>query len=61
MRPDMGDALVQQPGVQFLIVLDPQAGREEPLAHQPDLVWPLIRFAAQPQPDAGVQATGSTR
>ena len=37
----MGDALVQQPGVQLLIAVHPQPGREEALPHQPHLVLDL--------------------
>ena len=46
MRPGIGDALVQQPGVQLLEVSDPQPRREEPLAHQPDLVLDLTLLPA---------------
>lgn len=38
VRPGMGYAFVYQPGVQLFQAFDPQPGREEPLAHQPDLV-----------------------
>ena len=57
MRLSVGDALVEQPGVQLLVALHPQPWAEKPFAHQPDLVLDLS-FS---QPDAGVQATGSTR
>jgi hypothetical protein len=52
----VGDAFVQQPGVQLVEDFEPQPRREEALPEQPDLVstWPFS------QPDAGVQATGST-
>ena len=36
-----GDALVQKPGVQFLVALDPDPGREEPLADRADLALHL--------------------
>ena len=41
MRLGPGDAFVHQPGVQLVIVLDPQARREEALAHQANLVLHL--------------------
>jgi hypothetical protein len=56
MRSCVGDALVNQPGVQLRVALRPHSRCEEPLAHQPDLVLNL----ALSHPDAGVQATGST-
>ena len=37
----VGDALVEQPGVQLLVALHPHSRREEPLAHQPDLILDL--------------------
>ena len=57
MRLGVGDAFVEQPGVQLVVGLEPQPRREEALADQPNLVLDLP-FS---QPDAGVQATGSTR
>jgi hypothetical protein len=53
----VGDALVEQPGVQLLVGLDPDARREEAFPHQPNLVLDLPLS----HPDAGVHATGSTR
>src|SRR6266568_116585 len=41
MRLGVGDAFVEQPGVQLVKVLEPQPGREEALAHEPDLVLDL--------------------
>ena len=38
MRFGVGDAFVEQPGVQLVIALEPQTRREEALAHQSDLV-----------------------
>ena len=37
----VGDALIQQPGVQFVVGLEAQPRREEALAHQTDLVLDL--------------------
>ena len=48
---------VEEPGVQLVIALEPQPRREKAFAHVADLVLDL----AFSQPDAGVQATGSTR
>ena len=65
-----GDALVDQKRVQLLEALHPQARREEALADGADLALDLSpspavsnrwRHAGSTQPDAGVQATGSTR
>lgn len=52
-----GDALVQQPGIQFLVAFDPDAGRKNRWRTVPTWLstWPFS------QPAAGVQATGSTR
>jgi len=70
VRLGIGHAFVHEPGVQLVEALDPQAGREEPLSHQPDLVLDLTpspavsnrwQRAGSTQPDAGVQATGCTR
>src|ERR1700730_4537658 len=47
MRLGVGDALVEQPGVQFVKVLEPQPRREEPLADQPDLVLDLTLLPAR--------------
>ena len=41
------DALVQQPGIQFLVALDPDAGREEPLANCADLALHLALLPAR--------------
>src|SRR5437763_11109501 len=37
MRLGVGDAFVEQPGVQLVKVLEPQSGREEALADEPNL------------------------
>ena len=37
----IGDALIQQPGVELLIGLEPQPRREEAFTHQPDLILDL--------------------
>ena len=42
MRLGPGDAFVHEPGVQLVIVLDPQARREEALANEADLVLGLF-------------------
>ena len=47
VRPGVSDALVQQPGVQLLVALDPQPRREEPLAHHADLVLDLAFLPAR--------------
>ena len=47
MRLGIGDALVQQPGIQLVVALDPQPRREEALAHQPDLVLDLTLLPAR--------------
>ena len=57
MHLSVGDAFIEQPGVHLVVGLEPQTRREEPLANEPDLVVDLP-FS---QPDAGVQAIGSTR
>jgi hypothetical protein len=41
VRLGVGDAAVEQPGVQLLIARYPQPWREEPFAYQPDLVLDL--------------------
>ena len=46
VRLGIGDALVQQPGVQLLVAPDPQPRGEEPLAHQADLVLDLALLPA---------------
>ena len=40
------DALVQQPGVQFVVALDPQPWGEEALPHQTNLVLDLALLPA---------------
>ena len=63
--PGIGNAAVEQPGVQLLKALHPQPGRKEALAHHANLVLdPRLRggrLCPFSQPAAGVQATGSTR
>ena len=41
MRLGVGDAPVGEPGVHLVVGFEPQPGREEPLADQPDLVLDL--------------------
>ncbi len=53
----MGKALVQQPGVQLIKALGPKPGCEEAATDCANLLLDLDLE----QPDAGVQATGSTR
>jgi hypothetical protein len=64
------NALVEQPVVELLHAPDPHPRREQPLADRAHLVLDLParhrrsdrwRNDSAPQPDAGVQATGSTR
>jgi hypothetical protein len=47
MRLGVGNAFVKQPGVQLVEALDPQPRREEPLAHQADLVLDLALLPAR--------------
>ena len=47
VRLGVGDALVEQPGVQLVVALHPQPRREEPLADQPDLVLDLPLLPAR--------------
>jgi hypothetical protein len=47
MRLSPGNAFVHQPGVQLVIALDPQARREEALAHEADLVLDLALLPAR--------------
>ncbi len=56
MRLGVGDALIQQPGVQLVEGFEPQPRREEALPNQPNLILNLPLLPAR----AGVQATGST-
>src|SRR3954453_18411494 len=41
VRLGVGDAFIEQPGVQLIIVFEPQPRREEALTDQPDLVLDL--------------------
>src|SRR5271169_5207132 len=43
----VGNAVVEQPGVELLVALAPQPGREEALAHKPDLVLDLSLLPAR--------------
>ena len=65
VRFGVGDASVEQPGVQLLVARHSQPRREEALAHYPDLVLdPRFRegrLCPFSQPEAGVQTVGSTR
>ena len=47
MRLGVGDAFVEQPGVQLVEVLEPQPRREEPLTDEPDLVLDLPLLPAR--------------
>jgi len=47
MHLGVGDAFIEQPGVQLIEVLEPQPRREEPLADQPDLVLDLTLLPAR--------------
>jgi hypothetical protein len=58
------------PGIHSGKVVEPQPRFEQPLAHHAHLVFDLAvgpayaafgHGSAQPRPEAGVQATGSTR
>ena len=42
----IGDALVEQPPIQLIVALHPQAGREEALPHHADLVLNLAFLPA---------------
>src|SRR5437588_7349867 len=46
VRFGVGDASVEQPGVQLLVARHPQPWREEALAHHPDLVLNLALLPA---------------
>ena len=46
VRLGVGDAPIEQPGVQLVVALDPQPRREEALAHQADLVLDLALLPA---------------
>src|SRR4051794_4059404 len=47
MHLGVGDALIEQPGIQLIVVFEPQARRKEPLAHEPDLVLDLTLLPAR--------------
>src|SRR4051812_2150685 len=47
VRPGMGDAFVEQPGVEFVVARHPQPWAEEPLAHQANLVLDLALLPAR--------------
>ena len=47
VRLGVGDAAVEQPGVQLLVARHPQPRREEALAHHPDLVLDLPLLPAR--------------
>src|SRR6266480_8161815 len=47
MHLGVGDAFIEQPGVQFVKILEPQARREEALTHEPDLVLDLPLLPAR--------------
>jgi hypothetical protein len=47
MRLGVGDAFIEQPGIQFLQASASQARREEALAHQADLVLDLAFLPAR--------------
>src|SRR5436190_21345672 len=47
MRLGVGDAAIEQPGVQLLVARNPQPRREEALAHHPDLVLDLALLPAR--------------
>jgi hypothetical protein len=47
MRLGVGDRLIHQPGVQLGVALHPEAGREEALAHEGDLVLHLSLLPAR--------------
>src|SRR3954447_8929060 len=46
MSLGIGDALVEEPGVELVVALESEARREEALAHQPDLVLDLTLLPA---------------
>jgi hypothetical protein len=66
----VGNALIRQPGVQLDQALHPRVGQEQQVAQVADLVLDLTvraTYAAfghgspEPQPEAGVHATGSIK
>jgi hypothetical protein len=46
MRLGVADAFIEKPGVHIVIVLEPQARREEPLPRQADLIFDLALLPA---------------
>src|SRR5208282_4461782 len=61
MRLGVGDALVEQPGVQFVKVLEAQPRREEALANQSNLVLDLTLLPARcRRTDAATVGASST-
>ena len=46
MRLGIGDALIEQPGVQLVVVFEPQPRCEEAFADQPDLILDLALLPA---------------
>ena len=47
MHLGVGNAFIEQPGVQFVEILEPQTRREEPLTDEPDLVLDLPLLPAR--------------
>ena len=47
MRLGVGDAFIEQPGVQLVVVLEPQPRREEALTDKPNLVLDLSLLPAR--------------
>ena len=47
MHLGVGNAFIEQPGVQFVKILEPQTRREEPLTDEPDLVLDLPLLPAR--------------
>ena len=47
MHLGVGNAFIEQPGVQFVEILEPQTRREESLADEPDLVLDLTLLPAR--------------
>ena len=47
MRLGVGDAFVGEPGVELVVVFEPEPRREEALAHQPNLVLDLTLLPAR--------------
>ena len=61
VRLGVSDTAIEKPSVQLLVAGHPQPRREEALAHHPDPGFRRGRLWPFSQPEAGVQATGSTR